>query len=1086
MTGKTIIAASFAALTLSGAVATATVHDIPSRAPRPAEAPQKRVLNDVKDMGTYMFAATAVDCQHERSFVNFYTNKVYELNKMGYIWEPEDDPYQMMALWTGCNTPDGYFGMIAKVYTFYQFAYAWIKVDTETGQYEILHDYYNDDNAHDWEGTHDMAWNPGDGKVYGVAGSMEYDPETEAAKSMVGYIDTTNGYFTKIKTLDEYYFCIAFDYDGTPWGIRWLYNMQQSQMPLGSRLVKFKDAVDWEVDSYFDLKVDGQAYPSNYIHTLDFDYTTGDLYWGATNNDARQSLVKINPETGETERLGSVGFSEVISGLYIPYVTADHREAPARVSGLSFTPSQDGSNSVTLSWTNPTKQWNRKDLTQLGDVEIYRDDMMSPIDVVSGMEIGGNAEYTDTKAPQGIHTYYVVPTNDKGLGVMDSIRAFSGHDVPGHVENLVAVATTKGDQVTIGWKQPNIGANDGWFDASSLKYTLVRYPDGKVLVKDSVMTANQKRFIDKGIESVERYTYVVTASNADGEGVATSTDEVLAGVFVPVPYATDFSDKNDGNRWTAIDANGDGKTFTYKQKSEEEGNAYMHELSPQNDDYLVSPPFNLEGGKTYKVTFNVGFYTYNGAHTTHNFNFVAGTDMNDLKPFGTAEYYVEKGTENRTVITAYLTPDSSDTWYVALNNVTGANSDILWVTAFTIEEEFADDMAALSFDCPLEMVEGHGSDVTVQVYNNGYNTQSKYKVQLVYGRNAVIGETEEVPALASRTGATVEFKATPIEEMVGQHEVFARVVLEGDMNEANNVTAGCPVDVLEKGSLAINHEVDVDRARGIDTRFPFAHSHYYGNTLTQTIYPAVEHMIPDGRYIHRIGWEYTALEDFSGVEVAVALGQTSTIQQPSTSASACWWLSDREDVCSGRLSFSRGTHFAMLDLDKPFRVDADKSLVVTVAKNGGSSTEIEWPLSFAAYETKWTDGNNIETLVEVYEYVHSLFASSASAMTTSSSPAGLKVDVVAPKLLLALSDDASGVEETVVLGGASVAYEDGVLRFAGIEADEVDVYSMSGSRVATRAANGADSVRILLGKGVYAVAVTDIDGNRTTVKVLVK
>ena len=142
-------------------------------------------------------------------------------------------------------------------------------------------------------------------------------------KSRIGKVNLSNSEVYDLIQLDEYYLAAAFDYDGNLYAIRWDYNSEGNIT--GTRLDRFD--MDFKVVDSKKVTVDGKAFMSYYQRGLDFDYTTGELIWAATNNEADQYTVRIEPETAATTNYGKVGFNEVMTGLHVPYTTAAHREA---------------------------------------------------------------------------------------------------------------------------------------------------------------------------------------------------------------------------------------------------------------------------------------------------------------------------------------------------------------------------------------------------------------------------------------------------------------------------------------------------------------------------------------------------------------------------------------------------------------------------------------------------------------------------------------------------------------------------------------------------------------------------------------
>lgn len=177
--------------------------------------------------------------------------------------------------------------------------------------------------------------------------------------------------------LPRFYYALTYDYDNQIYGLTWDYDSDGNVF--GCKIDVLDPDDNYSVVSSTPLKVDGKDFIANYTQSLAFDYSTGDLWWSACNDDDDYSMIKIDPLTFETVRYGSIGVREGFGGMYIAYDIADKRTAPARVSNLNFTIDATGANKVTLSWTNPSTQWNRRTLSSLSQVLIYRDDATTPV-----------------------------------------------------------------------------------------------------------------------------------------------------------------------------------------------------------------------------------------------------------------------------------------------------------------------------------------------------------------------------------------------------------------------------------------------------------------------------------------------------------------------------------------------------------------------------------------------------------------------------------------------------------------------------------------------------------------------------------
>lgn len=712
---------------------------------------QKAPLNQEAKLGTKVFGYTAIDYDRARHFVNYYENR-YDLEKLNTIYSEELDNIQSPDLYMinggAYNPSDGYYyAYKVKYYTIgTTHSHQWLKVNPADGSWSVVAELEN--SFHNNTFLYDLAYSIYDDEMYGLVQN-----DDGQVKSRIGIVDMSNSALTDLIQLDNYYFAIAFNYDGDMYGIRW--ELDSNNIHKGTKLDVFDR--DFKVVKTLPILVDGQEFISYYQHGLDFDHTTGDLIWAAVNNEGEQYMIRINPDTGATTNYGHPGINEVMCGLYVPYTTAAHREAPARAENLGFTIASDGSNNVTLSWTNPTTTWNRQTLSNLSSVRIYRDNHSgAPVGTVSasGKE-GAQMTFTDQGAPTGVHTYYIIPVNDKGEGVEASLEAYVGHDVPGKVNDLSVTTTNSGKSVKISWKAPTTGASDGWFD-TNITYDIDRLPDNvRVASGISALT-----YTDEDIAESKFYRYVVTPSTADGKGEPCTSDGILAGGSLTVPFSTGFGTTAEAERFLSFDPYGSRNLFQYSYNTNRAGTMAMkYECQTNNDATLSSPPMNLTKGKTYRVDweFSLGRFGEAFEDIYHHFKVIAGTAPNAQDMSTVLADYPDflsvKIHEEFTLTTYFESPVDGD-YYVGLNVCTNSadrKDDWIYVTGFSISESPADDLQAASIDCPLIISSNNDNYFDVEVYNNGANPQDKYRVEVgvlrLDGVFEPFASTEDVPAL---------------------------------------------------------------------------------------------------------------------------------------------------------------------------------------------------------------------------------------------------------------------------------------------------------------------------------------------------
>lgn len=1039
------------------------------KAVKPAAMAAPQELNEDKDLGLKMWAVTMTDYNNDPGFVYFYTSKPHELKKTGIVKSRDDDPYRLWHMMPGATWHNGeYLGYTYMMFTYTNHIRGFVSVDLEKGTYTVKNDMSAMEDQFDYmEG---MSTNPKDGKLMGMARNRDVTNVT----SNFGEVNPETGEFTVVQALDQYYFSIAYDAFGTLWAIRWTGDKDGNIN--GSRLVVLDPENNYAEKSAVALKMEGANFKMNYQNSIYFDPVSGDLYILAANTDGLQYLCKVNKETGEMEKIGAFGFGDIAAGLYIPGTKPDATVAANRVEKLTSTFDDNGV--VTLKWTNPSTAFDKTALTELAEVLIYRDgteDANLVATITDNVKVGAEMTWTDATATQGVHVYYVIPCRVKGeKGVMESWRAFTGRDVPGMVEN-VTLTKNSNTSLTLKWEKPEFGKNDGWFDQNNIKYNVVRYPDKKKVATGVTET----ELTDNELGNIELYYYLITAVTSDGEGVATTSPEVMAGSSYKTPYSTEFVNKAEADQWTVVDANQDGTKFDYRDYMEPYG-LMMYASEYGSNDYVISPAISMKGGTAYKVKFNVYFSycaTDYDPERFQTFSITAGAGTTaeaqnvELKKWDNFQHFKYDET---FPFEAFFTPEKDGDYNVAFRFFDSPDYDVIVVTAASVEEVFENDLAAMSLEGTLNPAKGAASDYTVKVKNEGAKTANSYKVQVVRLDGAdkvVIGETEVNEALESQKETDVKVSVTP--DVDGDAEFAANVVLQGDQNDLNNTTEPMLVSIAAEGTIPFNYTV-TNGDEGVNTRVPVSFMKY--GSFTQSIYQASEMKLAGSPKIHRLAFKYdtnTAVDNF---DVVVYL--TTTTNEGFDSDANDWeWtpVAEQTKVYEGKQSILSGSgNMMVFDLETPFEFDPTKNLMVTVFKKGDSSDQ--FPAMFQTYNSSW---------VKPYRTLRYETPGESEPVGDATS-SGCTVVADLPVLYLAVKDlESTGITE-LVIGDAGISYSDGKINLDGVDAVSVAVYDITGRvMLDTKVSENAKAVNASLVQGVYVVKAVSRDGKVYTTKIRV-
>ncbi|MCH5177258.1 MAG: choice-of-anchor J domain-containing protein [Prevotellaceae bacterium] len=148
---------------------------------------------------------------------------------------------------------------------------------------------------------------------------------------------------------------------------------------------------------------------------------------------------------------------------------------------------------------------------------------------------------------------------------------------------------------------------------------------------------------------------------------------------VKAPYTSNLTLQNEFKKYTVIDANNDGKTWSW---SSSYGTYYGYSTSNEANDYLILP-IELEANKNYSVTVNAASYS---ATYPEKFEVkvgkaatVAGLNITAIAPTTVASK------EGLDFDGDFTTDGDAGVWYVAIHAISDANMWNLSVKSLTIE-----------------------------------------------------------------------------------------------------------------------------------------------------------------------------------------------------------------------------------------------------------------------------------------------------------------------------------------------------------------------------------------------------------------
>lgn len=1035
---------------------------------------------DDKTKGITMYAGQRLDQSKHRSWVKWQTGDSFNFTKIyEYIHHDKYNEDQQRGIYMGAydSSNDTYYAFFNMHYTYGDMPMALAKVDMLTGDTTNVFQFA-DLAEPDVEQT---AWYNGRYKY-----AMAYDPVNEVMYALgadyengdpnLGYTvlyevnlnaTTLNDLFSKVKDMDGLYWDFCFDAQGNAWFAQ-KYGGSDGIVK-GTNLVK----MDGNFNRISEVKMQsewGEDINSIYFSTMYFDNSTGDLYYLPCSDYGSTSLYKVNPTTGISQSVAWFNQGNHFTGLYIPYLTADNGAAPARVSGLDAQADLNGAMKDTIKWVTPSKTWAGDDLANLQSVKIYRKnagyattELTKTADLIANSQLLATVPATeketamswvDENPTDGINTYYVLAANDKGNGVIDSIRCYMGIDVPGAVSNIMLEKNGKG--VNISWTAPEKGANNGYIGTEGLSYKITRLPDSVVVAENVTDT----KYTDNTLGEQQSYSYTVQAVNAKGAGAIATSNPIMAGAALKTPVSLAFDTQTDADRWSTNKMN---------------NSIYFYYAGGWSDDYkcmigygtttgtvegtLISPPLYLEEGKTYRFTTDFQADFFDDAY----FDLYVGVGTNSESQDGATIIASREGEQyaepyHREKYEDYFVAPASGTYYYTLRVKTVDKYNIFKLFGLKVDYVAESDMAATSIDGVLEAVAQQANECTVKVRNLGSKDQENYTVKLLMdneGKMVEVGSGTGTELL--KTGETADVKVSFNPPYDGVWDFYGVVVANGDEVRTNDTTAVKTLKVLEAGSQGWTNIVTTGHKEDLSSFGLFwndSESEY-----SQSVYYPEEIKTIKGGVIKRIGWMYDGADNLTDrsnpVDVKIHLAHTD--KKSFAGEGDLVQPSDRELVVEGQMVFEPGKdHLISFSLDTPFEYNNEQNLAVICEKSG--TTGYNMCALWHIYNNDWSTG-----------YVERTLMNSGGYWSRPELPI----------LFLGIYDP-TGVER-VQLVGADVAYANGLLAFDQVV--NAEVYTVGGKLVSSFKGSSA---RLNLAKGMYVVRATAADGQVMVKKINVK
>ena len=406
----------------------------------------------------------------------------------------------------------------------------------------------------------DYAFDETTGKAYGCF----YN--SEATGYIFGYSDPETFETTAICALvDDSFNACAFGADGYIYAIGRTGNLLKVDKTTGA----------YEI-------IGNTGLEPHYITTAYFDKKTG-RYFYLLNNAYESSIYEINLTTAEATHLYSFANGEEFTGAYVAAAKAEDK-APAEVENVVADFNEDSLRG-TVSFTTPTTLF---DGTEGSGTLAY-------FITVDGVTVhtaftgwGENVSVPVAIGKSGMHEIIVYVKNGAGESPKSKVKMFIGTDMVKPVTN-VALTYAEG-AMNLTWDPTNTSLNGGWFDPATIRYTVVRFPEGVVVADQIAETTFTEEFVTDEFQAVY---YTVQASNTKELGEAVASNAIGVGSIYPA-YTNGFENELSLAGYTQINKNEDG-SFSFLGMT-------AKLISAKNGVYKVKTSLGTFSVNTHKAT----------------------------------------------------------------------------------------------------------------------------------------------------------------------------------------------------------------------------------------------------------------------------------------------------------------------------------------------------------------------------------------------------------------------------------------------------------------------------------------------------
>ncbi len=486
--------------------------------------------------------------------------------------------------------------------------------------------------------------------------------------------------------------------------------------------------------------------------------------------------IGIRPRKGSNDK----GFPFMCSGFKVEKMV----NYPQNVTSLEAKAAEDGSLSATLKWTWPTKNLDGTNIEGSVSANIYRSISNMPADIYKNECLigtvtdgipGETASFVDGEnslipiTEAGKYYYYVAPFTAAGENsdcVSSRIKEVEWIGEDAEVRNPTHFNVKLVDgEVHLEWEEHKEGKNGGWIDPEEFFYRIYRSKDGGeyVLICDNYKAAPP--YIDNtGFDGLGLYTYQVKAVYKGNESIAAPTafngdNKVYTGGTAELPFSEDFSTAESMSMFTVVTDYSSNK-WTRQTYGSNVGSVKFNANYYNTTSILITPPFSLEAGKTYKISCKSwvdeeeidDWYDSYYEAVPHDLYFTAGAEATIDGQAQIGSKYIDQASDKKMTAEAYFSPESDGTYYFGLK-ASFKDSYGIFIDDLLIEESVTIPATVADLSAVPAADGANAAEIAFTVpdkSNGGQDLESVSKVEIT--RKAYDGDEETSEIVKTLTG----------------------------------------------------------------------------------------------------------------------------------------------------------------------------------------------------------------------------------------------------------------------------------------------------------------------------------------------